>query len=488
MTVGTGRQTRRALSANLHLLLAFLFLTVPTACVSSKDVEEKALMPYGIKGLEPEHGPVGSTVIIRAERFDGLPEVYFGNIKAEARLLNSQEVEAVVPEGFSVANVYLSAEDSVAQAGHFTATFEDRSPWLALNAGGHHVCGIKKDHTLWCWGENSTSQLGTGVFRDPSRIPLQVPGSWDDVSVPGYILFGNTCARATSGEVSCWGNNMTGPFPKHYGDPISRPTLLPGDWDEVQLGGNLACGVRDDLFFCWSESHEMLAEPILLADEAWQSYSTGYVHGCGIDQARKLFCWGMNHRGQLGNGVTSATIALTPQPVSGDMTWRQVSAGGYISGNTLVGSTCAVSTDDALYCWGSNDHGQLGLDVPGMVTSPALVTDSWESVDVSTHGACGVKKDGSLWCWGRGKHEMVRMGDFSDWQNVTTLRSLEPLMSTDDSPFNKSLSACGIRSDDTAWCVETDPKIKRSWAHEITELAVPGPFLMEPPALQHGRP
>ena len=39
--------------------------------------------------------------------------------------------------------------------------------------------------------------------------------------------------------------------------------------------------------------------------------------------------------------------------VPGSLGWTQISAG--------FSHTCAVRTDGALYCWGANDRGQLGI-------------------------------------------------------------------------------------------------------------------------------
>ena len=41
--------------------------------------------------------------------------------------------------------------------------------WLTVTTGGWHTCGIRRDHTLWCWGFNGYGELGTGdipVVRD----------------------------------------------------------------------------------------------------------------------------------------------------------------------------------------------------------------------------------------------------------------------------------------------------------------------------------
>lgn len=67
------------------------------------------------------------------------------------------------------------------------------------------------------------------------------------------------------------------------------------------------------------------------------------------------YCWGFNHEGELGDGRTLDKHA--PVLVAGSPTvcWTQVSPGDK--------HTCGLRSDDGgnlLYCWGSNELGQLG--------------------------------------------------------------------------------------------------------------------------------
>src|SRR6266496_3559073 len=73
-------------------------------------------------------------------------------------------------------------------------------------AGGNHNCAVKTDHTLWCWGNNFSGQLGDGTTTN-SPVPVQVSGhitDWATVS-PGQ---GYTCAVKTDGTV--WSRGLNG--------------------------------------------------------------------------------------------------------------------------------------------------------------------------------------------------------------------------------------------------------------------------------------
>ncbi|HUC58075.1 MAG TPA: hypothetical protein VMA95_11790, partial [Streptosporangiaceae bacterium] len=42
-------------------------------------------------------------------------------------------------------------------------------------AGGYHSCALMPDRTVWCWGQNTTGQVGDGIKTD-SLAPVQVTG------------------------------------------------------------------------------------------------------------------------------------------------------------------------------------------------------------------------------------------------------------------------------------------------------------------------
>ena len=78
----------------------------------------------------------------------------------------------------------------------------------------------------------------------------------------------------------------------------------------------------------------------------------GGAHTCAKGSDGKLYCWGWNGSGQLGDGTT--TNRWTPVAV-------QAPAGVVLSGVSAgEAHTCARSTAGPVYCWGGNGSGQLG--------------------------------------------------------------------------------------------------------------------------------
>jgi alpha-tubulin suppressor-like RCC1 family protein len=90
----------------------------------------------------------------------------------------------------------------------------------------------------------------------------------------------------------------------------------------------------------------------------------GANHGCVSLSAGGVACWGNNAVGQLGRGVTGGPGQITPAAVSG--------LGLTVALGAENDTTCAVSSTNAVRCWGAAGGVFLGpgvtqTDVPVLV-------------------------------------------------------------------------------------------------------------------------
>src|SRR5690554_560603 len=124
----------------------------------------------------------------------------------------------------------------------------------------------------------------------------------------------------------------------------------------------------------------------------WEELSVGSAHSCGILADGSLWCWGSNNDGQLGYGG-SETSSAEPQRVHGE--WQTVSAGAEHS--------CGIQVDGSLWCWGQQEYGRLGDGGSARLAVPSPVQvgsdTSWEEVSVGGEQSCGRQGD-DLYCWG----------------------------------------------------------------------------------------
>ncbi len=75
--------------------------------------------------------------------------------------------------------------------------------WLAVSAGDIHSLALKKDGTLWAWGDNNSGQLGNGTDIEYSDTPVSVPGSWYALQAGAY----HNLAMKHNGSLWAWGAN-----------------------------------------------------------------------------------------------------------------------------------------------------------------------------------------------------------------------------------------------------------------------------------------
>lgn len=103
--------------------------------------------------------------------------------------------------------------------------------------------------------------------------------------------------------------------------------------------------------------------PLQVTGVSFASLSAGAMHTCGLDNSGTAYCWGDNLHGQLGYATTemcgdSGTntvidpCATTPHPVVTQLRFVSLALGFF--------HTCGLTADGSVYCWGQNDHGQLG--------------------------------------------------------------------------------------------------------------------------------
>jgi alpha-tubulin suppressor-like RCC1 family protein len=78
----------------------------------------------------------------------------------------------------------------------------------SLAAGYHHTCGITTGGETWCWGSNSGGQLGSGTIGGSSAVPVRVTGGVTFTQIDGGRE--HTCAVATDNRAWCWGDNSSG--------------------------------------------------------------------------------------------------------------------------------------------------------------------------------------------------------------------------------------------------------------------------------------
>ena len=145
----------------------------------------------------------------------------------------------------------------------------------------------------------------------------------------------------------------------------------------------------------------------MLAGKTLTEITAGYAHTCALDSTGAAYCWGANGNGQLGNSSTTQSlvpVAVTTSGVLSGKTLTQISA----DENGMY--TCALDSAGAAYCWGAASFGQLGnggvASTPGVpvavVTSGVLSGKVLTQIATGSGSTCAVASTGAAYCWGQG--------------------------------------------------------------------------------------
>ncbi len=231
---------------------------------------------------------------------------------------------------------------------------------VAITAGDEHSCLLQDGGVAYCWGLGDDGQLGDGTTQsrpEPARVASNT--AFATVRSGGF----HTCGLSAAGALLCWGRGGNGQLGTGAYDPVSTPIPVNA------------------------------APPLTLL-------APGEAHTCGLTAAGTAWCWGSNTSGQL--GIASATALLPlPQSVTGNVVFADLSAGD--------AHTCGRTAAGAVWCWGANNAGQLGVatapqtcGISNCSRAPVLVSGNHVFVQLSARGShvCALTAAGETWCWG----------------------------------------------------------------------------------------
>ncbi len=271
--------------------------------------------------------------------------------------------------------------EQVGNATDWIAVYE--RPWDAYSPPS--TCAQNSSGELWCWGVNNDYSLGLGTSEFITAPTLVTAATaWQSVSLSD----GHGCGSTADGKLWCWGFGDSGelgvgisncalaPDPACYRPYPTVVTELTG-WVDVATARWSSCGVRDDgTLWCWGRT-DSYTGPSLYAgsyfvyptqvgtDTDWDSIEGSWGNYCGRKESGQVFCWGSDESGQLGVGGNALYDVCDPgrpcfraplDPVNAIEDFTTVSVHSHQS--------CGIRQDGTLWCWGSNQWGELGIGIP----------------------------------------------------------------------------------------------------------------------------
>lgn len=205
-----------------------------------------------------------------------------------------------------------------------------------LTAGFMHTCGLTASGAVYCWGLAGAA-LGDGQSHSicPGHGSfVDAPCSKSPVIVAGGLTFAHvsagrthTCGVSDAGTAYCWGENSSGQLGD--GSTTQRPTpvAVAGGltFSGLTAGEFHTCGLTSSgIAYCWGENANgqlgdgtttRRSSPVAVADRLTFLFLTaGWAHTCGVTTDWTAYCWGDNASGELGDGL--AINHLTPVAVA----------------------------------------------------------------------------------------------------------------------------------------------------------------------------
>lgn len=246
-------------------------------------------------------------------------------------------------------------------------------------------------------GGNIRGEGATAVVKADERARAMAMTRRERVFPAGIALFAAMCCLLASGATGngvrvalvAWGLNNAGQLGLGHTSDVHKPEFVPTFYPKRVRG--LAAGGSEE-----GEDGEGGFSLILTSED------TVYAFGC-------------NEYGQLGVGDNEERRSMVPLALSRREKIAKVAAGG---------SFAVVLTEKGrVYTWGRNNAGQLGQgdfrdrNAPAIVSAGGLEKVTVADVAAGSDFVVALTRSGQIWCWGSNERGQLGQGDMGGFSN-----------------------------------------------------------------------
>lgn len=221
------------------------------------------------------------------------------------------------------------------------ATYEN--PKVSL--GGNHSAMISEDGKLFMWGGNLYGQLGNETNID-SNIPVDITEHFNlnenEIIISVSLSRFGSAALTSDGRMFIWGYGNNGELGNMQYEHSNVPIDITNSFNLQQ-------------------------------NESIKEISLGAHHSAILTSNGRVFTWGANNSGQLGNNTN--TSRNYPLEINN---WIELDEGEIVQSIELgyLHSTL-VTSKNRLFTWGDNMSGQLGDGTTTSRSIPHDITDNF---------------------------------------------------------------------------------------------------------------
>ncbi|MDO4781243.1 MAG: hypothetical protein Q4A34_02540 [Candidatus Saccharibacteria bacterium] len=399
---------------------------------------------------------------------------------------------------------------------------------VEIGGGYHQTCSAASNGEAYCWGQGYAGRLGNGTYETKfAPTAVRAVSSMIPVAQTSYRLYQpsansspgtplasanttatlssvggdfrarigmkneavapfmqvaaaneHTCALASNNKAYCWGSGGQGRLGNGSSSDKSTPSLvaqgeLPSNayFTKVTAGTHHTCALAsNDKAYCWGSGGQgrlgngsssdkstpsLVAQGELPNDAYFTHISVGVYHTCALASNNKIYCWGYGGYMHLGNGSSSdkSTPSLVAQgELPSNAYFTKVTAGTH--------HTCALASNDKAYCWGSGGQGRLGngsssdKSTPSLVAQGELPNDAYFThISARGYHTCALASNNKAYCWGDGGQGRLGNGSTSSKSTPTIVAQGElPFSAHFTRLFAGTHHTCALASNNKAYC------------------------------------
>jgi alpha-tubulin suppressor-like RCC1 family protein len=215
-----------------------------------------------------------------------------------------------------------------------------------LSAGIYHTCGITEDGKAYCWG-TQWGPASEGLRQPGPTSNTPVPIAGDQTFVQIDAGYGHTCALTETGAAYCWGGNTSGQLGNGSTTSSATAVAVAGglQFRHVSAGPGHSCGVTTDgQVYCWGKEGDSgytgtlppSTTPLQVRMPDGVTLTTldvGDGPTCGLATGGETYCWGFVW------DADAVETGFGPMLLPGGLQF------------TAIDKTCGVTSDPATYCW-----------------------------------------------------------------------------------------------------------------------------------------
>lgn len=235
----------------------------------------------------------------------------------------------------------------------------------------------------------------------------------------------HSCASRSDGTVRCWGDNTSGQLGTlQAGNSSTSPVVLTGLTGIRQMASTdrHTCAIdTGNRLWCWGLNDYGQVGDEQPSDARRTPYrhptvtdvlrvGVGTLHTCVVRSDETVDCVGFNSQGQLGDGSTNLS----------DVFVDAKNLSSVVNLAVGVAHSCAIQRDGQADCWGLNgtmdNFGRLGTGTTPSRTSPTAVVqlNGIRQIAAGQDHSCAVTESGEVWCWGDNTFGQLGDGGSSD--------------------------------------------------------------------------